>query len=336
MNRARTMPWLPLVVASACALPKFAQFPPLPADVACHRVDRGSFSVLVPDHWREFGEAGPDDLHFVEDAPANGEIHAYRALVVRTREPIAGDDPAAITQAGLAALCARHANDNLAVVATGTASLAGRDCAFLQGTITPSSYEVVLETLCYLVPGEGKALVVEFTVPAGQLDAARPGFAAIAQSLQTPVPPPRAGGELLWLDGDRVGVFVPDGWMRAADAGPALAAFTFGDGEAHCEVSTATSENGYDLARLAQGYERDQAPQWPDLCITAVERGTLGGRAFVRFRGAYRDELGTVFVDDTFVVAGDRLDRVLCRVPHGEPTAALASAQRLARSLRWR
>lgn len=335
MNRARILICLPLL-ATACELPQFAQFPPLSADAPRQRIERDRFSILVPQQWRPFAETADRSLHYVEDAPANGQIRAYRSVVVREHEPVAADSPEAALAAAQAALQAAHTKDNLKVLATGRATIAGRECAMLRGTITPSSFEVVLESLSFLVPGEGSALLVEFTVPSGQFDAAEPGFTAMAKSLQTTMPPPRFGGDLLWLDGDRIGMLAPDGWQRVDDPASAIAAFTLADGDALCELSTATSANGYDLARLAQGYVHDQAPQWADLRIVAVERGTRGGRAFVRFRGAYRDGLGTVFVDDSFFVAGTRLDRVLCRVPAAERDRALPTVDRIVGSLRWR
>lgn len=334
--RARCVVLFAALAAAGCTTPKYAQFPPLPADVACQRVECGRFSLLVPTHWRAMGEATADAMYFVEDPPANGEIRAYRSVIAVARPMVAGDTPEAIAQAGLAAVRASHAKDDLHELAVGTATLAGRDCVFLRGTITPSSYDVVIETLNYFVPGDAGAIALEFRVPEGQFDAAQPGFAAIAQSLQTTIAPPRFGGDLLWLDGDRIGMLAPDGWQRVVDPAPSLAAFTLADGEAHCDLSTATSANGFDLDRLAKGYERDKAKEWPDLRVTAIERGVRAGRVFARFRGAYRDELGTVFVDDTFFVVGDRLDRVLCRVPAAERDRALPTVDRIVGSLRWR
>lgn len=320
---------------AACAQPYYALFPPLPADVHGERVACARFSLLIPTEFR-VAEDHAESLIATESAPANGQNRVHRRIRAVPVPAIPADDEEALATAGLATLEARYAGDALEVSATGRSERLGRMCPWLRGTIAPSSYDLRLDLFAVLVPGEPQSLLVEFVTPAGQMSAADPGYASVLASLQTDLAAPGFGGELLWFDGDRFGVRLGDDWQRQADAEGGLAVFTSTDGEARCDVTTATRSGGYDLDRLAHGWAGDQAAQWPDLRLASIERGTRAGRSFARFRGAFHDDQGTVFVDDIYIVRGDCLDRVLFRVPHANQERLRAGLERAVRSLRWR
>ncbi|MBL8724923.1 MAG: hypothetical protein JNK49_12815 [Planctomycetes bacterium] len=322
-----------LLALGACAVPKYAQFAPLPADVPTMRIERAGFSILVPQHWREFGPSGSDALHFVEDAPANGRIRAYRSLAVYPGPTVAGDDLNAWLAAGTAALCELRARDGLAVAEWGVALLAGRPSAFVRGTVAPSSEDVVLETRVYLVPTASRSLVVEFQVPEGQLAAAEPGIAAMVQSLATSLPPPPFAAEPQWFDGGRFGVVVPDGCQVVAGAGLATLLFASGG---QCHVSTATRAAGWDLAAAARAEVAEHAAAWLDWRVVRTDRGTRQGHAMLRLQGVYRGPQGPVVVDLGLYAAGERLDRVLCEVPLSAWTEARPAVERAVASVRWR
>jgi hypothetical protein len=322
-----------LLALGACAVPKYAQFAPLPADVPTTRIERAGFSILVPQHWREFGQPSAEALHWVEDAPPNGAIRAYRSLVVFPVPPVAGDDAAALVAAGDAALRALRAADGLVVAESGAVALAGRDAAFVRGTVTPSSLDVVLETLLYLVPAEGAALVVELRAPEGQLAAAQPGFAQLVQSLQTSWPAPKLAGEPQWFDGGRFGVVLPDGYQVLAGAGLATVLFASGG---QCQVSTATRAPGWDLAEVARTEVAEHAAEWLDWRVVRTDRGTRQGHTMLRLQGVYRGPQGPVVVDLGLYAAGERLDRVCCEVPLSAWAEARPAVERAVGSVRWR
>lgn len=325
-----------LALLAACSTSFYAQFPPLAGDGSGTRVERPTFSIVVPRGFELRGE-DPGALSMFESPPDNGQYRLFRTLAVVPAAAMVEDDADLMAERAYALLAKGHEGDSLEVRETGRVRLADRDCWFLRGRIAGPSASWFFEVLEYLVPGDPQSLVVAFAMPEGQLEASRAGFAAVAATLQTKLAKPREGaaGVLTWHDSDRLGVRLPAVWQRQTDGEGALAVFTQADG-ARCDVSTATSTAGYDLEGLALGYVGDQAKKWAGLRLLSLERRAFDGRSALRVRSAFQDEDGTVVVDDTFVTDGKRLDRLLFRVPHADYVAQRAAIDRAVASLRWK
>ena len=321
---------------ASCSTSYYAQFPPLAADGQGTRIERPTFSIVVPPDFEVRGK-DPEALTAVEQPPANGKHRLFRTVSVVPAASMVEDDADRMAERAYALLAKGHEGDSLEVRETGRAQLAGRDCWFLRGRIAGAAFGWFYEVLEYLVPGDPHSLVVAFAIPDGQFDSSRAGFVATAATLQTSLAMPKDGpaGALTWHDGNRLGVRLPAAWQRQADSEGALAVFTQSDG-ARCDVSTATSATGYDLQQLALGYLGDKSKQWPALRLLSLERRALDGRSSLRVRAAFQDADGTVLVDDTFVTDGKRMDRLLFRVPHASYVQQRAAIDRAAGSLRWK
>lgn len=321
---------------AGCAAPYYATFAPLPATGEGTRVERDGFSLVVPAGW-QLREGGDGVLLAAFEAPpANGRYQLYRRLAVASAPAVAAADDAAMAAAATALLRARR--PDLEVRATGRTTVADREAWWLRGRVPGGAAGWFLETLDVLVPGDRGSLVVGFEIPEGQLDASRDGFLATAATLRTTLAAPAATAvaELAWFDRDRIGVRLPATWQRAADPGEALAVFELAGSDGRCDLTTATSAEGYQLDPLVEGYLRDQAPKWAGLRIQSVERARRSGHDSLRFRATFLADGETIVVDDTFVLVGNRMDRLLFRVPFADYAAQRMVIERAVASLQWR
>jgi hypothetical protein len=323
------------LLLAACSSPYYAQFEAMPADGRGERVERPTFSIVVPERWQlRAGDAAA--LSAFEDPPANGQNRLFRTLAVTPAAAVAGDDPEQLVAASLQVLQQRHARDGLEVRETGSAELADRDCAFLRGRIDGPAAGWSLEILEYLVPGDGGSLLVAFSVPEGQMGTSQQGFAATAATLHTSLQAPKdPAGPMRWLDGQRFYVRLPEDWQQQEAAG-FVATFALGGSSARCEVSTVVAAAGHDLDRIARSYAQEHAAAQPDLRILAVERTQRAGHQWLRIRSAWRDQGGTAITDDVFATSGDRLDRMTFAMSCDDYRAHRALLDRSGASMRWR
>lgn len=335
MIRARSIVVALALFAAGCAAPTYATFPPLPATGGGTRVERDRFSLVVPDGW-QLRERDGSLLSAFESPPANGRFKLYRTLDVATAPAVEPADDEAMATAAAALLRARRPGAEVAE--TGRTRLDGREAYWLRGRQSDGAADWIFDVFDVLVPGDAASLVVSFAIPEGQLAASREGFLATAATLLPKSSPERASefGELAWFDGDRLGLRLPSAWRRATDPGEALAVFELAGSDARCDLTTSTATAGYQLDPLVAGWLRDQAPKWAGLRQLSVERARRGGRDSLRFRGAFLADNETIVVDDTFVLAGNRMDRLLFRVPFADYPAQQAAIERAVASLRWR
>lgn len=335
MNRACCCVVASWLVAAGCAAPTYATFPPLAATGGGTRVDCDRFSLVVPDGWQLRDRDGAS-LSAFESPPANGRFKLYRTLDVATAPAVEAADDDTMAASASALLRARRADAEIGE--TGRTRLDGRDAYWLHGRTSGGAADLVLEVLDVLLPGDDGSLVISFAIPDGQLAASRDGFFATAATL-LPKSAPGSGsalGDLAWFDGNRLGVRLPPAWQRAADPGDALAVYGLAGSDARCDLTTATLATGFQLDPLVAGWLRDQAPKWAGLRQLSVERARRGGHDSLRFRGAFLADGETVVVDDTFVLAGNRMDRLLFRVPFADFPAQQAAIERAVASMRWR
>lgn len=335
MIRARGIVVALALFAAGCAAPTYATFAPLPASGEGTRVERDRFSLVVPSGWT-LRERDGSLLSAFETPPANGRFRLYRTLDVATAPAVDAADDEAMAAAASTLLRAQRAGAEIAE--TGTTRLDGRAAYWLRGRMSGGAADWILEVLDVLVPGDDGSLVISFTIPDGQLPASRDGFFATAATLQ-PKSSPGTGaalGELAWFDGNRLGVRLPPAWQRAADPGEALAVYALAGSDGRCDLTTSTAAAGFQLDPLVAGWLRDQAPKWAGLRQLSVERVRRGGHDSLRFRGAFLADGETVVVDDTFVLAGNRMDRLLFRVPFADYPAQRTAIERAVASLRWR
>lgn len=330
MSRVRMVSLL--LLATACEGPQFAQFDPLPADVATERAVRAHFSMPVPKGWASSEGASSEDgdvLTARETPPANGRIRAYRTMLVKVVDAVPGDDEAARRSAALGVLRSRYAEDGLAEVTTGHGQLAGRDSAWLFGSIFRGSIDTRFDVLAHVIPCRDHALLVEFATPAGQFENARAGFAALANGLETDLAPPRGSGPLAWFGGRRIGLRADD-WSTALDVDGCAAVFaqegTSARGELH--VLDAGGAKVLDAAI--------DADDGPSRTRASIERGRRDGRSYVRLRSVQRDGARVLFVDELFAAEGQRLEHLRFVVPVAEWGKVATAVDRVMRSVRWR
>lgn len=313
---------LPLL-AAACATPEFAQFAPLPPQPQGQRVARERFSIVVPTGFALRDTADPSALSAFEEPPANGRYRAYRTLEVVPLPALAADDADALSQVALATLRQLRAADQLEEHEHGTARLGERDAFFVRGSIRGPSAGWFFDVLDYLVPGAPQSLAVRFAAPAGQLEASRAGFTAIAATLQTDLGAPRlAGGEATWLDGDRLAIRLPEDWLRQPAAEGVLAAFDCAVFAARCEIASVPGTDLAAVRRTPEALTTDDSPRQ--------------GRASARSCRVVQDQDGPIVTDETFVVAADHLDRITFRMPLAAYRQQRAAVERALASLRWR
>lgn len=335
MSTRSTTALAALLTLAACASrPEYAVFPPLAATPPGERVARDHFSLLVPHGWQVVDDER-DALWAREDPPPNGRWRVYRSLRAQhiAFGPVApGVDVGALA---LAQLRQQHADDDLVVAESGRTQLAERDAWFVRGRIRGGSAELFLDVLEFLVPCDGSALWLSCQVPAGQLEASRQGFAALAASLQTDLAPPSSSvGVENALAGGRLAIRPPSGWETLTAGEGTIAAFASADGASRCEV--ATEPHGDGLAALAARYVADHAATWPDLRVLAIDRSPAGDRPRLRLCSVYRGEHGALVVDATWCDTGTGLDRVQFVVPVADYPALRAKIDDSLASLRWR
>lgn len=335
------MPRRLLLLASAalggCAADSFyAVFPPAMPGAAAQRVTKGAVSLVGPAGWERLDEAAEPTLRWRESPPPNGQYRLYRFCSIEPAPPMAEDEPSAMATDALQVLRARHAKDDLEVRQTGTVQLGDRTATFLVGRHRGTAQGWFHEVLEYHVPGAEQSLVLAFSVPDGQLAASRAGFEQIAATLRTTLgqPQPGAAGRWVWLDDHHIGVRLPGDWEPQEDRQGALAVFIHADGSARCDVTAETLAKGVDLASLQAGYEADQSARLTDLVLTGVQQRRIGDLAAVRFQSAYRDAGDTIVCDDLFVAKGNRIYRVLFRVPEPEFAARRAAIAQILDSVR--
>lgn len=321
-------------LAACAAPPLYSVFPPAVPGSEAQRVERGTFSIVPPVGWEVQDADAATSLRAREVPPPDGQHRLFRILTVEPAAAARGDEPEAIAAAALAALRARHATDDLEVREHGAVRLGDRDCVYQVGRMRGPAAEWWFEVLEYHVPGAESSLVVSFLVPDGQLALSRKALAETAATLRTQLRAPVAlGGEMVWLDDHHLGLVLPGDW-RAADAtGGPLAVFTRDGGEAQCDIVAETRDQGFDLDRLLAGYEADHANR-AGFTLLGTQRRQVGERPAVRFLAAYRDEAGTVVVDDLFVAQGNKLYRVQFRVPQDEFAAVRKAIERAVGSVR--
>lgn len=321
-----------VLLAAACEGPQYAQFDPLPADVAVERAVRAHFSMPVPTGWSAAAEG--EALTARETPPANGRIRAYRTLAVTRIEAVPGDDEAARRTAALGLLRRRYAEEGLVEVATGHGQLAGRDSAWLFGSVHRGSIDMRFDLLAHVIPCRDEALLVEFTTPAGQFENARAGFAALASGLETDLAPPRGNGTFVWFGGERVGLWVDDEWTVQKDVEGCAGVLTSKTSSLRCEVNV-------DAASAASDFDDYVDECCADLVridarIESVERGIRDGRAFARIRSVCAGGVGASVRDSVVVQRGQRVDSLAFVVPCSEWATVRASVERAAASATWK
>lgn len=337
MNRAASacavaFGWL----ATGCATPWYGQFEPLRADSPTKRIERPEFSILVP---AGFSVVERDDgtLLARETPPPNGRYRVYRILDIGFADGVATDEPDSMQSAALDRLRSLRENDRLVVADAGAMTVAGRDAFWLHGTCGAGAADLTFDVLDFFVPGSPKSIVVQCSIPEGQLAASHDGFVALVNSLQTTLGPPgAAAGALRWFDGDRIGLRLPDGWQPVTDEAGALAVFVHEPSGARCDLVTKITDAAVDLDRVAANWVAENSAEWPVLSVLSQQRFVRDGRDVLRLRGAYRDGGDTIAVDDTYAVTRDRLDRLLFRIPLADYRSQRVAIDQVVRSLRWR
>ena len=328
---------LTTAVLGGCASGSFyGVFPPAVPGAAAQRATKGPFSLVGPAGWDRLDDATEPGLRWREAPPPNGQYLLYRFCVVEPAPTMAEDEPATMTASALQVLRERHAKEDLEVRQTGTVQLGERTATFLVGRHRGNAAGFFHEVLEYHVPGAEHSLVLAFSVPDGQLEASRAGFEAIAATLRTTLglPQPGAAGRWIWLDDHHIGVRLPGDWEPQEDRQGALGVYLHAAGSARCDVTAETLANGVDLASLQAGYETDQSARLTDLVLTGVQQRRIGNLAALRFQSAYRDAGDTIVCDDLFVAKGNRIYRVLFRVPEPEFAALRGTITQILDSVR--
>lgn len=298
----------------------YAVFPPAAPGVEAQRATKGAFSLVGPTGWDRLDDAAEPHLRWRETPPPNGQYRLYRFCNVEVTPAMREDEPAVMMANAVQVLRERHAKDDLEVRQTGSVQLGDRMATFLVGRHRGNAADFFHEVLEYHVPGAEQSLVLAFSVPDGQLAASRRGFEQIAATLRTTLgqPQPGAAGRWIWHDDHHIGVQLPADWEAQTDRQGALAVYIHAAGSARCDVTAETLANGVDLDSLLAGYEADQSAKLTDLVLTGVKKLQIGDLAALRFQSAYRDAGDTIACEDLFVAKGNRIYRVLFRVPEPE------------------